>query len=49
MGLQSGRTLMAWKDHKNRVVRWYIWSVVLGSSPPPATTKRHSEIVERIK
>lgn len=30
LGLQSGRTLMAWKDHKHRVVRWYIWSIVLG-------------------
>lgn len=31
LGLQSGRTLMAWKDHKHRVVRWYIWSIVLGT------------------
>jgi heparan-alpha-glucosaminide N-acetyltransferase len=30
LGLQSGRTLMAWKNHKHRVVRWYIWSIVLG-------------------
>lgn len=30
LGLQSGRTLMAWKDHKNRVSRWYLWSVVIG-------------------
>jgi hypothetical protein len=30
---------MAWKDHKHRVVRWYIWSVVLGTCllTPPAS------------
>jgi len=31
IGLQSGRILVCYKEHKSRIIRWVIWGIIWGS------------------